>query len=114
MEAEAAQLIAANPVLVGLDDLLIDLGPMRLKGWGAVRVVALDDAAGEAELRATGFDAMIRKVNSTAELRAAAPVLIFLKGIARQEGTETVWKITYADRKLVVNDTDMSDLMPAK
>jgi hypothetical protein len=114
MEGEGVALIAANPVLVGLDDVLIDVGPMRLKAVGAVRVAAIDDAAGEAEIRASGFDAMIRKVNGTPELKAAAPVMIFLKGIAKQEGTETVWKITYADRKLVVNDTDMSDLMPAK
>ena len=44
----------------------------------------------------------------------AAPVLIFLKGIAKQEGNESVWSITYADKKVMVNDTDLSDLMPSK
>jgi hypothetical protein len=113
-EAQAATLLAANPVALGIEDLLIDLGPMRLKGSGSVEVARLDELGGEAVLRATGFDALIRRANAVPELKMAAPVLIFLKGIATQEGTETVWRITYADRKVLVNDTDLSDLLPAR
>lgn len=113
-EEQAATLLAANPVALGIEDLLIDLGPMRLKGSGSVELSRIDELAGEAVLRATGFDALIRRANAVPELKMAAPVLIFLKGIATQEGTETVWRITYADRKVMVNDTDLSDLMPGK
>jgi len=114
MEEESMQLLQRNPVVLGLDDVLIDLGPMRLKGAGGVNVASVDDVNGEAELRATGLDALIRRVNTVPEMKMAAPVLIFLKGIGRQEGSETIWKITYSDRKMMVNDTDMSDLMPFK
>ena len=113
-EAQAMTLLAANPVGVGIEDLVLDVGPMRLKGSGSVEVARIDEASGEAELRATGFDALIRRANAVPELKMAAPVLIFLKGIARQEGTETVWRIVYADNKVMVNDTDLSDLMPSK
>ena len=68
----------------------------------------------KAELRATGLDALIRRANAVPELKIAAPVLIFLKGIARQDGNESVWAISYVDRKMVVNDTDLSGLMPVK
>ena len=112
--SEAVQLLAAGPLVLAIDDLLIDLGPLRLKGEGTMKVASLDDATGEAELRATGIDAMIRRANTTRELKMAAPALIFLKGIGRQDGTETVWKITYIDRKVMVNDTDLSDMMPSK
>ena len=113
-EAQAMALLAANPVALGIDDLLLDVGPMRLKGTGSVEVARIDEASGEAELRATGFDALIRRANAVPELKMAAPVLIFLKGIAKQEGSETVWRIVYADNKVMVNDTDLSDLMPSK
>lgn len=114
IEAQAMALLAANPVALGIEDLLLDVGPMRLKGTGSVEMARIDEASGEAELRATGFDALIRRANAVPDLKAAAPVLIFLKGIARQEGTETVWRIVYADNKVMVNDTDLSDLMPSK
>ena len=113
-EEQAMALLAANPVGLGIEDLLLDVGPMRLKGSGSVEVARIDEASGEAELRATGFDALIRRANAVPELKMAAPVLIFLKGIGKQEGTETVWHIVYADNKVMVNDTDLSDLMPSK
>lgn len=114
IEVQAMALLAANPVALGIEDLLLDVGPMRLKGTGSLEVAGIDELSGEAELRATGFDALIRRANAVPELKAAAPVLIFLKGIGKQEGTETVWSITYSDNKVMVNDTDLSDLMPSK
>jgi len=114
IDADAMALIADHPVSLGIEDLLIDLGPLRLKGEGSLEVASMDDATGEAELRATGLDALIRRANQVPELKMAAPVLIFLKGIGKQQGNETVWHITYADQKMMVNDTDLSDLMPSK
>lgn len=114
IDSEAMALLAAYPATVAIEELLVDLGPMRLKGEGSLEVASIVDATGEAELRATGFEALIRRAGAVPELKMAAPVLIFLKGIARQEGTETVWRISYSDGKVMVNDTDLSDLMPSK
>ena len=114
MVSDAMALLADHPVELAIEDLLIDLGPLRLKGEGSLTVSSPQDASGEAELRATGLDALIRRANAVPELKMAAPVLIFLKGIARQEGNESVWSITYEDKKVMVNDTDLSDLMPSK
>jgi hypothetical protein len=115
IEAEAAAILGAGKVAVGLDSLAFEVGPMRVKGGGLVTVGAIDEFAGEAELRATGLDALIRRVNTVAALRQAAPFLIFLKGIAEQEGPQSVWKITYTDGALEVNGTSLSDLvLPGK
>lgn len=112
MDGEAMALIAAHPVTLAIEDLLVDLGPLRLKGEGSMEVPSIPDATGEAELRATGLDALIRRANAVPELKMAAPVLIFLKGIGRQEGQEVIWNITYEAGKITVNDTDLSELMP--
>jgi len=112
LAGDAMELLAAHPLTAAIENLVVDLGPMRLTGQGSMEVSSPDEATGTAELRATGFDALIRRATAVKELKIAAPVLIFLKGIATQEGTETVWRITYSDRKMMVNDTDLSDLMP--
>lgn len=114
VEAEAPMLLAAGPLMLGIEQIAIDMGPVRIKGQGLMQVLSVDEASGDAELRATGLDALIRRSNTTPELKMLAPALIFLKGIGRQEGTETVWTITYADQKVMVNDTDLSDLIPAR
>jgi hypothetical protein len=111
---EAADaLLEQGKLALGIDDLAIEVGPMKLTGEGEVEVGPAREITGEAELRATGLDALIRRANTTPELKMAAPALIFLKGIGRQDGKDTVWHITYADRELMVNDTNVSDLMPA-
>jgi len=114
LAGDAMALLAAHPLTEGIENLLVDLGPMRLTGQGSLDVASLEAATGKAVLRATGFDALIRRANAVKELKVAAPVLIFLKGIGMQEGNETVWRITYSDQKIMVNDTDLSDLMPAR
>ena len=41
----------------------------------------------------------------------AGPVLLMLKGLGEQKGTETVWRITYAANKVLVNGQDLSALL---
>jgi hypothetical protein len=112
LASEAAGLLAQGPVLLGLDDVAFDVGPAAVTGHGEMRVLSPDATSGTAEIRMTSFDALLRKVNATRDLRQAAPVLIFLKGIGEQEGADTVWRIAYADGKLMVNDQDLSAMMP--
>jgi hypothetical protein len=114
LAGDAMALLAAHPMTAAIENLLVELGPMRLTGQGSLDVASLEAATGTAVLRATGLDALIRRVNAVTELKMAAPVLIFLKGIGMQEGNETLWRISYSDNKMMVNDTDLSDLMPAR
>jgi hypothetical protein len=115
MTAEVAALLVDSDVSLALDDVSLDVGPMQIRGKGKIDVAALDDLTGEAELRATGLDALIRRANSVAMLKPAVPVLIFLKGIAEQNGGQAVWKLTYSDGNIEVNGTSLSDLaIPGK
>ncbi|OJY70399.1 MAG: hypothetical protein BGP12_21920 [Rhodospirillales bacterium 70-18] len=110
--ASVLALLDKGPLRLAVEDVAFDVGPARLTGGGGVKVAALDDISGGGEFRATGLEALIKQANTTPELKSAAPFLIFLKGIGRQVGAATVWKIRYADNKVLVNDTDLSAMMP--
>lgn len=112
LEAEAMGLLAKGPLSVGIDDLSLDAGPATLKGSGTVSISSPADYSSQSTLRMTGFDKLIQQANTTPELKQAAPVMIFLKGIGKQEGDAMVWNITFQDKKLLVNGTDLSAMMP--
>jgi hypothetical protein len=114
MQAEALGLLADGPLTLGLDDIVLDLGVAKLTGAGTMEVTSPDEISGAAELRATGLDALIQRLGRTPELKTAVPVLIFLKGIGKQDGKEMIWKLAYEDGKVMVNGTDLSAIMPGK
>jgi hypothetical protein len=114
LQAQALGLLAKGPVAVGLDALSLDFGPATLKGSGEVRISGTDTYEGEAHLAATGLDALVQQANSVPELKQAAPVLFLLKGMGKQNGAETVWDITYRDKKMLVNGNDLSGMLPGK
>jgi hypothetical protein len=108
---DAMHMLAGNPAMISLDAIDIDLGTARLRGSGAVRVAATDEVSGKGELRMTGLDALMRSVGKVPDAAMAGPVLLMLKGLGEQVGAETVWRITYADNRMLVNGQDMSALM---
>ena len=112
--AQGMAMLDKTPVNVGVDDLIIDIGVAKLTGSGGLDVSSPTDLSGEAELRLTGFDALMRKVNAAQETKMAAPVLIFLKGISEQDGADMVWKVKYEDDKVTVNGTDLTGMIPGK
>jgi hypothetical protein len=108
----AATLLAKGPLVLGVKDIAVDFGPAALSGGGGVTVKSVADYTGAGEFHVTGLDELIQKANATPELKEAAPGLVFLKGLGKQEGKAMVWKIRYAGHKLFVNDNDMSAMMP--
>jgi hypothetical protein len=107
---EANRLLEDSKLRLALDDLAFDLGPMKVTGHGRLRVETADDIDGTAELRATGLDALVKRASAIPDLRQAVPVLIFLKGIAEADGNAAVWRITWKDGEVEVNDTPLADL----
>jgi hypothetical protein len=108
----AMGLLAKGPLTVGIDDLSLDMGPGKLTGSGSVAVSSPVDYVAQAVLKLTGFDALLADANTRPELKQAAPVMIFLKGIGKQEGNAIVWNISFQDKKLLVNGTDLSSMVP--
>lgn len=114
MASEAMQLLAGNPAVVSLDALDIDLGASRLRATGQMAVASPEDVTGKGEVRVTGLDALIRTVNKAPEAAMVGPVLLMLKGLGEQKGAETVWRITYAANKMLVNDQDVAAMFGGK
>jgi hypothetical protein len=112
--SEMAVLFAKGPLHIGLDQLALDLGPAALQAKGGIDIASVDSMSGQAHIVATGFDALIGKVNATADLRRLAPMLFLLKGLGRQDGENMVWDVSYENGKLMVNDTDFSTLAPTR
>lgn len=108
----ASGLLAKGPLVLGVKDIALDLGPAKLTGGGGVKVTSVVDYTGAGEFHVTGLDELIKRANTTPELKPAAPGLVFLKGLGQQEGDAVVWKIRYADHKLFINDNDMSAMIP--
>lgn len=114
LQAALGEMVEKSPIVVGVEKLAIELGLASLRGGGEVKLSGADDIHGEGEFRMTGLDALIRRANTAPELKMAAPALIFLKGIGKADGRDMVWHITYADKALIVNDTNMTEMMPGK
>jgi hypothetical protein len=111
MAGEAMQVLAGNPAVVSLDTLDIDLGTSRLRASGQLAVASAEDVTGKAEVRMTGLDALMRALGKVPEAAMAAPVMLMLKGMGEQKGAETVWRVTYAANKVLVNGQDLSALL---
>lgn len=110
--ADGMALLAHGPVTVGIDELAFDVDKSSLTATGAMTISSPEDVAGSADIKLAGFDALLKRVGSDPMLKQTVPVLIFLKGIGQQDGDVVTWKVVYANQKVTVNGTDMSQLIP--
>ncbi len=111
LAGDAMALLSAGPLEVAIDELAIDLGAASLTGTGAIDIASPTDITGKADLTAHGLDALIRRANTTPQLKQIAPALLLVKGLGQQNGDETVWHITYIQGTVMVNDTDLSAML---
>jgi hypothetical protein len=112
IEAQAIGLLMKGPLSVSIDELTVDAGPSTLKAVGAVSIGSPADITGQAQIRMTGFDALIQQSGTIPQMKDAVPILFFLKGIGKADGAAEVWDIVYGGGSLTVNGTDMSALVP--
>lgn len=102
-KAEALALLTTPGVTLGLDRLGFDIGPAEVQGTGHLRVTGPMQYQGEAHLTATGLDALIDRARDDPTQQQAIPVLIMLRGFARQEGDHLVWNVVAKDGAVSVN-----------
>ncbi|MBC7801524.1 MAG: hypothetical protein H7Z10_12955 [Gemmatimonadaceae bacterium] len=105
---EFAAMLRRGTVGVGLDSFALDVAGASFAGMGKFVVTSPETIGGQAQVTATNFDALMAKANAMPELGGALPVLVFAKGIGRAVEGRLVWDITFRDRKLVVNGTDLT------
>ena len=107
---DVASLFGKGGIKFGFDTLALDIAGTHLTGTGAFTSTGPASVAGQANLTARGLDALIAKAQSDPVLAQAVPVVIFLKGIARTSGDQSVWQVTVDNAKVLVNGVDLSAL----
>lgn len=108
IDAHLAALYQHGGFTVGVDSLDFDVGPARISGSGKLIAHAPDDMVGQAELKATGFDALMANAQSTPALAQGLPVLAIMKSLARPDGQDLLWSVHMQKGVVTVNGRDMS------
>ena len=109
--ARIAALFAHGGITAGLDTFAFDLGAARFSGNGKLTALSPDVIKGEADVKASGFDALIADVQATPALAAALPVLAVIRTYARPEGQDLVWSIRTENADVKVNGRDVTPLL---
>lgn len=99
------------PLTTSLDEFSFAMGPAKWVASGTLHSAGPQDIAGDALVKATGLDALIRLASTDSRLRGLAPRLVFLKGIGQQDGDSVIWKVVRAGNKTTVNGSDLSQLV---
>ena len=108
-----AALFSQGPIDAGFDDLRLDVAGSTFAGHIAFVVAAPDRVSATGQITAENFDKLQQTMAAEPQTADVAPLVIFLKGIARTEQTRLVWDIAYRDNRLLINSQDMSALMGA-
>lgn len=102
LEDEAATLLRPGSTLA-VDRLGFDVGPAAVQGTGHVTVVGPDAYDGAAHLVATGFDSLLQRAQRDPSLLRTLPILIMLRGYAKQEGNRLVWNVVAQGGGVTIN-----------
>ena len=112
-DQDVAALFSQGPIDAGFDDLRLDVAGSTFAGHVALIVAAPDRVSATGQITAENFDKLQQTMAAEPQTADIAPLVIFLKGIARSEQTRLVWDIAYRDNRLLINGQDMSALMGA-
>ena len=94
----------------GFDSLDVQMAGARLGGTGKFVLAGPSAVTGQAEFTAEGLDDLLTRVQADPVMQPAVPVVIFLKGIAKTQGSQAVWLLAVDHGRLLVNGVDLSAL----
>ena len=106
-EADYAALFRNGGINFGFDTLGLDIGDTKFSGTGTFNLAGPQTVTGQAEIIAHGLDALITQAQSNPMLAQGVPVLIFLKGIAKTNADQSVWQVSLANGRALVNGVDL-------
>ncbi len=110
---DPAPLFGNGGINFGFDALEIDAAGAKLSGTGKFNMPSPSSITGQAEITATGLDALITRLQADPMMASGVPVAIFLKGIARTTGSQSIWQVTVNNEKVLVNGVDLSAMAGA-
>ena len=101
---------------VGIEALEFDSAGTTISATGKVAIQGGPGGTpraqnGSAHIVALDFDKLTAVVAAQPMLAQGMPVIVFLKGLAKQAEGGMVWDVTFDGAKLAVNGTDMSAMM---
>lgn len=108
MDANLAALYQHGGFTIDIDGLDFDVGPARLSGSAKLVAHRADDMVGQAELKATGFDALMAKARSTPTVAQGLPILAIMRSLARPAGQDLLWSVHMEKSVVTVNGRDLS------
>jgi hypothetical protein len=108
--SDLAAIFSHGGIELGLETLSFDLGGARIGGTGKITVTAPDAWHGVAHLEAIGFDDLTAQARTSPELQSALPLLVMLRGLAKQDGERLVWEVASDGTSTTVNGLDLSKL----
>jgi len=93
LEPEIAALFAQGSLTVGIEALVVAIGPAEFTGAGSLLLLSPTEREAQACIAATGFDALVEQVRADPRLTRALPLLILARGLAKADGDRLVWTI---------------------
>ncbi len=114
METAFGQMVAKGPIHISIDQLAFDMGPATIESTAVLDVTSPSPAANAitADIKATGLDDLMKVLSADPQLKQGVAVVVFIKGIGKQDGNTVTWHVVFKDGKLLVNGTDMSQMIP--
>ena len=110
VEPDLQALFAQGGIQFGFDSLVLQVAEAKLGGTGKFVMTGPGDVTGQAEIVAEGLDGLLARAQADPVMQQAVPALIFLKGIAKTDGSQATWLLTVDRDRLLVNGVDLSAL----
>ena len=117
MNDRLAALLAQGKPVLGVDQVLIDLGFATLKGAGQAIYVGFGKngvtapVLAEGQVTVTGLDALMERAGTLPNTDQVLPVLALIKGLGKADGDRMVWNLRFDENyQLLVNGVDISKM----
>jgi hypothetical protein len=111
--ADYEAIFSHGGIKLGFDQLAFDIAGAKFDGTGSFTMTGPQTTTGVAQITADGLDGLISQMQGDRLVAGAAPVVIFLKGIAKMAGNQAVWQVTVDDKKVLVNGVDLGAMVNA-
>jgi hypothetical protein len=103
-------LLSQGGIGLGLEHIALDVGPAHIAGGLHAQLAGLTTNSGEGRITATGFDALLARMQDVPAAAGLRRALVGLRAAAREEGAALVWDLALKDSRLLVNGTDLATL----
>jgi hypothetical protein len=112
LQSEAIALLNEPGAHAGIDTLLVESGPLLIRGSARVKALPDGTAGVEAHLTAHGLDKMLALIQADPKAQQIMPMLFMAKGLGKADGDNLVWDIAFADGVVTVNGVPMGQHPP--